>query len=306
MEPGSPSYSVCITTARRNEFLRDLLASVEQQTWLPAPDAFEVIVVDNNPEGSAKAIVDAFATRPWHVRYLHCPVTSIPVSRNTAVEAARFRDVVLIDDDQLLPPDLFRRLDESWRDQPAATAAGLFHRKLRFEPGVSIWARRGGVDAPLEYSHGSPVPPSHAHTGGVVVRRAVFDRVRFDPKWGLRGCDDNAFFKAVGHTGLGVVYLKDVEIIERIQAARSTFGALMAQGFQQGLCFAHVELQAAGRAGVALFLAKAFIAFGLYGLALPFSVLRRRLGAVRTLKMFVRQAGKIVGVFGFSYDYYSK
>lgn len=300
-----PSYSVCITTARRNEFLRDLLESIERQSWLPAADAFEVIVVDNNADASAKAVVDAFAARPWQIRYLHCPIPSIPISRNTAVEAARYRDVVLIDDDQLLPPELFQRLDEAWRDQPPTAAAGLFRRRLQFESGVSIWARRGGVDPPLEYPHGSAVPPSHAHTGGVVVRRAVFDRVRFDPKWGLEGCDDNAFFKTVGETGLGVVYLKNVEIIERIQPSRSTFGALMAQGFHQGRCFAHVELQGARGVDVALFVAKSFVAFGLYGLALPFSVLLRQLGAVRTLKLFVRQAGKIVGVFGFSYDYYS-
>jgi succinoglycan biosynthesis protein ExoM len=301
-----PSYSVCITTARRNEFLRELLASVEQQTWLPAPDGFEVIVVDNNPDASAKAVVDAFGSQPWPIRYLHNPVPSIPISRNTAVAAARHQDLVLIDDDQLLPPGLFHRLEETWRDQPPTTAAGLFHRKLQFEPGVSIWAKRGGVDPPLNYSQGSTLPPSHAHTGGVVVRRGVFDRVRFDEKWGLRGCDDNAFFKAIGADGLSVVYLRSVEIIERIDPGRSTFRALVVQGYQQGLCFAHVELEAARGLDTAVFLAKAVMAFGVYGVALPFAVLLRQRRAIRTLKMFVRQIGKIVGVFGFSYDYYAR
>lgn len=301
-----PSYSVCITTARRNESLRDLLASIEHQTWLPAPDAFEVIIVDNNPAGSARTVVDAFVTRPWPIRYLHNPVPSIPVSRNTAIAAARHLDVVLIDDDQLLPAALFERLEEAWRDQPPTMAAGLFHRKLQFEPGVSAWAQSGGVDPPLRYSEGSVLPPSHAHTGGVVIRRAVFDRVRFDEKWGLRGCDDNAFFKAVGQTGLQVVYLRSVEIIERIDPNRSTFRALVVQAFQRGLCFAHVELEAARGVDTALFLAKAVVAFGVYGLALPFSVMIQQRRAIRTLMMFVRQIGKIVGVFGFSYDYYAK
>jgi len=301
----APSYSVCITTARRNEFLRDLLASIGQQTWLPGPDAFEVIVVDNNPDGSSRAIVDHFAAYPWPVVYRHSPVPNIPASRNTAVDAARHQDIVFVDDDQLLPPDLFRRLEEAWRDQPPAIAAGLFHRRLQFEPGVSIWGRRGGADPPLTLAHGTIIPPSHGHTGGVVVRRAVLDRVRFDPGWGLMGCDDNAFFKAVGGLGLDVVYLRNVEIIERIQPDRSTLRAIVVQGFHQGLCFARVQNQSAGPAAVFLFFARSLFAFGLYGLALPFAILLQQRGAVRTLKLFVRQIGKLVGVFGFSYDYYS-
>jgi succinoglycan biosynthesis protein ExoM len=300
-----PGYSVCITTARRNQFLRDLLVSLEQQAWLPPPGALEVVVVDNNPDGSAKAVVDAFANERWPLRYFHCGIPSIPVARNAAVEAARHQEVVLIDDDQLMPPELLRRLDEAWRGQPAA-AAGLFHRRLQFEPGVSVWARRGGVDPPLAYSHGSILPPSHGHTGGVVVRRSVFDRVRFDEKWGLLGCDDNAFFKAVGAQGLSVVYLREVEIVERIQASRATFGALMAQGFHQGLCYAHVELGTPNPARVGGFVARAVAALGLYTVALPFAMLMRPFGSLRPLKMVVRQIGKIVGVFGFSYDYYSK
>lgn len=305
MATRAPSYSVCITTARRNDFLRDLLASIGRQSWLPEPGAFEVIVVDNNPDGSARAVVDECASSPWPVVYRHSSVPNIPVSRNAAIDASRHQDVVFIDDDQLLPADLFRRLEEAWRNQPPTTAAGLFHRRLQFEPGVSIWGRRGGVDPPLKYAHGSIIPPSHGHTGGVVVRRAVLERVRFDPGWGLMGCDDNAFFKAVGGLGLNVVYLKDVEIIERIQPGRSTFRAIVVQGFQQGLCFAHVENQSAGPLAVFLFFVRSLIAFGLYGLALPFAVLLKQRGAVRTLKLLVRQVGKLVGVFGFSYDYYS-
>ena len=305
MATSSPTYSVCITTARRNDFLRDLLASLEQQVWLPEHDAFEIIVVDNNPEGSAKVVVDGFAARPWNIRYLHCSVPSIPVARNTAVEAARHEEVVLIDDDQLLPPELFKQLNEAWSHRRLPTAAGIFRRRLQFEPGVSIWATHGGVDRPLDYPHAAPIPPSHGHTGGVVIHRAVFDRVKFDPKWALRGCDDNAFFKSVGELGMQIIYLRHVEIIERIQASRSTFSALLVQGYQQGLCFAHVELEGATSVDLVVFLMKAAAALALYGLALPFFIMLRGRAAIRTLKRLARQFGKFAGAFGFSYDYYS-
>ena len=70
--PGTerPRCTVAIPTFRRPERLRAAIASVRNQTGIGAGE-FEILVVDNSPEGSAACVVKAFPPEAPALRYLH-------------------------------------------------------------------------------------------------------------------------------------------------------------------------------------------------------------------------------------------
>src|SRR5829696_2372932 len=98
-EPGSgPTTVVAVLTYRRVELLSGLLADLVAQAATITPAA-TVLVVDNDPEGSAADVVLGWAERG--VRYVHEPRPGISAARNRALtEAADADALVFFDDDE--------------------------------------------------------------------------------------------------------------------------------------------------------------------------------------------------------------
>lgn len=89
-----PFFSVVIPTYRRLALLPDALRSVAAQTI----DDFEVLVVDDDPEMSAKSIVESFDALP--IRYLpNDNARGGSGARNTGAFAATGQWVAFLDDD---------------------------------------------------------------------------------------------------------------------------------------------------------------------------------------------------------------
>ena len=84
----TPDVSVCIATFRRPEGLERLLTSLAGLA-LPAGLLVELVVVDNDPAGSAEATVRRFAGRPHPVHYQVEPRPNVSHARNTSVTTAR-------------------------------------------------------------------------------------------------------------------------------------------------------------------------------------------------------------------------
>lgn len=65
----------------------------------------EVVVVDNDPAGSAEAYVRGVAAEaPFPVRYVHAPEPGVANARNAAVAAAGGELIAFLDDDEEAPP----------------------------------------------------------------------------------------------------------------------------------------------------------------------------------------------------------
>ena len=79
--------SICVATCERPVGLRRLLASLEQLR-LPEGVRTEVIVVDNDPAGSAAAVIDG-GTTLVELRTFHEPERNIAHARNRCVREAR-------------------------------------------------------------------------------------------------------------------------------------------------------------------------------------------------------------------------
>src|SRR3546814_10239624 len=81
--------SVVVPTFRRTASLRRTLGSCLRQCGID-PAAFEIVVVDNCPGGSARETVAAAAAgTPVAIRYVHEPRPGVSHARNAGVAAAR-------------------------------------------------------------------------------------------------------------------------------------------------------------------------------------------------------------------------
>lgn len=99
-----PKVSFCFTTFKRYEILRETLESVRLQTF---PD-FEVIVSDNDPGQSGRAIVESFDER---FRYFANPENlGMKKSFNKSLERSSGEYIVMIADDDPVYPDMLETL----------------------------------------------------------------------------------------------------------------------------------------------------------------------------------------------------
>ena len=107
--------SVIIPTFRRERELQAALRSVVNQRGA----TIEVFVVDDSPEGSAKAVVTEMADP--RVRYLQNrhPTGGIPsVVRNLGWPHANGRFVHFLDDDDMVPPDHYASAVQAFATRP--------------------------------------------------------------------------------------------------------------------------------------------------------------------------------------------
>jgi glycosyltransferase involved in cell wall biosynthesis len=100
-----PWASFCMSTYRRTGFLRETLALIRAQTFL----SFEVVVSDNDPEGSAAAVVAEFQDPRF--RYFHNETNlGMVKSFNKSIERSRGQYIVLLPDDDPVYPNMLQTL----------------------------------------------------------------------------------------------------------------------------------------------------------------------------------------------------
>jgi len=95
--------SVCVATCERPIGLANLLGAFEVLE-ISVHTALQVVVVDNDPAGSAKAVCDEFCARhAYPLRYVAEKRRGIPFARNTALSVALSDSdfVAFIDDDEI-------------------------------------------------------------------------------------------------------------------------------------------------------------------------------------------------------------
>jgi glycosyltransferase involved in cell wall biosynthesis len=99
----SCAVSLVIPTVRRPQGLATAARSLFAQTGLEDVQ-LELVVVDNDPQGSAEATVRGLRCGgPIPVRYVHEPEPGVANARNAAIAAARGEFIAFLDDDEEAP-----------------------------------------------------------------------------------------------------------------------------------------------------------------------------------------------------------
>jgi succinoglycan biosynthesis protein ExoM len=299
--------SICICTFRRPALLDQLLAALTEQ---PCDGLrVEVVVVDNDPAGSAAAVLRDWQARfpmPLHARHESTP--NIAQARNAAVHTAQGQWVLFIDDDEAPDQDWIRKLVATQRNTDAdAVFAPVLPRYL---PDTPDWIRRGDFFQRRRFATGTVIGSSDARTGNVLIRRSKLMALAgpFDAAFGRTGAEDTMLFRDMLAQGARFVWCDEATVSEEVPAQRANLNWLLRRSYRLGQTYVLAEIarlqgwsrwqrvvRLGLRAAVQLVIAAATTI-----LSLPFS----RIMAIRWLRTTAGQCGKLSALAGHRYHEY--
>lgn len=217
---------IAIPSYRRPDDLRRLLFALQNVVRAARASDLckdvEVLVIDNDPAGSASAAL-ADATLP--VRYIQEHVPGVVAVRNRALdESAAFDALAFIDDDETpVDDDWLVRLLRTMVDCGADVVAG----PVRTSGAVALdpWVEAGGF---FDRSH-----RAHLKTGDVIVAAASNNlllnldtvrrmQVRFDDRFGLTGGEDSLFTAQLRDAGAHMVWCREAPVYDHLLPERQS------------------------------------------------------------------------------------
>lgn len=227
---------VCVCTCRRPQRLAQLLEALAAQDSAGGRVAWSVVVVDNDPAGSAQPVVQAFEARRSAgalpaVSYAHEPEPNIARARNRACATASAPFVAMIDDDELPEPQWLVRMLATLQAHQADGVLGPV--RPRYEATPPAWVLRGGFcERPGHATGERLVRPRQMRTGNVLIRRAVLQAETrrlasdatgpFDVALGRTGGEDTDFFRRRLAQGDTYVWCAEAPVWEAVPAERLT------------------------------------------------------------------------------------
>lgn len=225
------SVSVLIPTFRRPDGLARALESVFAQTSLPD----EIVVVDNAPEGGAKAVVDALVSRaPARLIHIHEPAPGVANARNAGFAAAKGRFIAQLDDDESASPGWLSALMATRESLRTPVVFGPVRAEapesgaLRQAYMARLYARRGPAeDQVLDKPWGC---------GNSLIdrARAPLPALPFDPSTNETGGEDDLLFARLAEAGVYFGWSAKAEVIEHVDERRANWRYLMARSFAYG------------------------------------------------------------------------
>ena len=205
----------------------------------------KVVVVDNDPAGSARPVVDAVGDLPWPLDYVVEPTRGISAARNRAVlQAGPVDFVAFIDDDEWAEPTWLAELLRTQARTQAQVVVGPVVPAFDERPPPS-WFTKGGFLAPYRYEQDEQL--GFAYTGNVLVQSSVLEPAGapFSERFGLLGGEDTHFFMRVHLSGAKIVWAAEALVHESVPAARMTASWLVQREYRRGntlsLCLRDLE-----------------------------------------------------------------
>ena len=297
--------SVCIATYRRPALLARLLESLRMQS-LPEGTSMEVIVIDNDPEGSAGPIVERFRDAgAFSCRYFRQPVKNISITRNLAVEKADGEYLLFIDDDETACRDWLRAMLAALE---SSGADGVFGPILPdFPDGTPEWMRRRELlyRIPLQ---NTGEPARMKYTGNCLVRSSLLRKIDgpFDPRFGTTGGEDSFLFEILERQGACFLYCREAPVYEFLPPTRTTLSHLFLRGIKDGGNHTRriLELSHGKRWGLRPFLLGKAIAYGSLSLLLFLLLLPSPYWRTYWLVRLGSNGGRFLSSLGWNYQFY--
>lgn len=308
--PAPPArLAICVSTYLRPEGLQRLLMALAAVTLPRSSPTVDVVVVDNDPEGSARALCES--AREWLPFELHYSIEKrrgIPQARNTALAVAMsFADFVAFTDDDVEPDAGW--LAELLRVQAlyqADIVAGPNPPRFLSEP--PSWIQEGRFFEGQQRLTGSLVDTAATHN--VLVRCEVLQKLShlFDERLSLHGSEDTELFRRVAGAGHRMVWARDAFAYECIPASRMTLRWLLKRAFRISNGRGNPELrrlEGMTRSQVFTNGIKCLLR-GAVQLATAVALRRGVVARVHALLTLASGVGWLTGFFGFRYREYAR
>jgi succinoglycan biosynthesis protein ExoM len=237
--------AVSALTYRRPDLLPRLLTGLARLEVPPGCELL-VIIVDNDPDGSAQTQVIADGM-PWPVRYAHEPRRGIPVARNRAMAEAKAAGADLlcfVDDDEVPDADWLARLVATWRRTGAHLIGGPVE-VLDAPAGATPWQRFVNASLAARMRRKNRRTAAAAATGGrftVVTNNwlgelawLVGQDLAFDETLLVTGGSDTRFHADAKRSGARTAWAADAVVREAMPLDRLTLRYQMKRGAMQSM-----------------------------------------------------------------------
>ena len=213
----------------------------------------EVLVIDNDPDGSAREAVATAAGGALGaadgpgaaVRYVVEPAPGVSAVRNRALDETASRALlVFIDDDEEPEAGWLRRLLSTRRDTGAAAVAGLVVPDYEAEPGP--WLRAGGFFDRQSWPTGTRRPVAATNNLLLDLGAVRAAGLRFDEAFGATGGEDALFTRSLVAAGGVIVWCDEARVRDRVPAARLERAWVLRRRRSHAATAVRVELALAG------------------------------------------------------------
>jgi glycosyltransferase involved in cell wall biosynthesis len=247
--------SLVIATYRRPDMLRDTLISLEK---LIVPDgaAVEIVVIDNDPEGSARAAVEELLARPlrFPTRYVHEQRKGLSWARNRGIEESRGDIIAFLDDDLYVAENWLSAMLACFARTNAAVVGGrtVLHWEGEPEKVIRLCMDEIGDLDMGEQDHeirGRELPGG----GNSAFRRSVFsDGRRFATDLGrvgkvLLSGEDSEMFERIRRDRLPIWYCAGALVHHRTGGERLTEAYMVRQRYWFGVSHAIIDQRLYGK-----------------------------------------------------------
>ncbi|HPE47058.1 MAG TPA: glycosyltransferase family 2 protein [Hyphomonas sp.] len=228
------TVAVVIPTFRRNEGLALAVRSVFAQQ---SCGDFELVIVDNDPEGGAKACAEDLAHKaPPHVAlsYVHEPNPGVANARNLALASTNARLIAFLDDDQSATPHWLSSLLEAHRQFPASVTFGPIDTLLPEQ------TRHHRTYFSRFFERHEPIPTgymTHAYgCGNSLLDLDLLPATRplFDAAMNEIGGEDDMLFRSVRQTGGTFAWAAEALAYEHVPVERAQLSYTLKRALSYG------------------------------------------------------------------------
>jgi succinoglycan biosynthesis protein ExoM len=302
------SVSLAIATQRRPQGLALAMRSTFLQQGVPL-SALELIIVDNDEAGSARATVEALAAEaPFPVRYVHEPRPGVANARNAALAATRGDLIAFLDDDEEAAPGWLAALIGAQARYGADVVFGPVQARApeRIQTHRLYLQQFFSREGPAEEG----IIAHYYGCGDSLIRRAALPHptAAFSASRNETGGEDDYLFDSMKLAGARFAWSPDALVYEDPIPERLTLGYAMARAFAygQGPTYGCATSDPADWPGVARFMAVGVVQAGLFGLIAAAQWLARTPHRAFTLDRAVRGVGKVLFGGPFAIRFYGQ
>ncbi len=290
----------------RPEKLARLLASLAKVQAPTHWDWTGVVIVDNDPDGSARSTVEQWTDQLPNVTYISETNTGLSVARNRAVQAARDAGaawLAFIDDDEEASEQWLAELVETQRATNADAILG--NTQFLFEESPPSWLVGSRV---YEFQPDVPdqQPINHLATNNVLLRTALVEDLGplFDERFSKTGGEDHHLGRRLLRAGYTIAQSTRGQTIEWVPPDRMPLGVVLRRLQRDGNTLTIVDLSFASSPLERIRVRLRHLAEGLAKLPLGlaraavYGIQDGRSGVLRGLKTSVIGFGQLKAVAG--------
>lgn len=224
--------TVGVVTFKRLDLLEKLFESLKVQQDV-GHLRVKLVVVDNDPDGSARDLVSTYAERlPFEVFYTIQPEKNIAISRNKCVEHAEGDLMLFIDDDEIADPDWLSTMVQAMQTHQADAIFGRV--EPYFHPDAPDWLK----DSFLFKKECGPTgtPAWGTHTANSIAKLSSLRELEgpFDLAYGKTSGEDTQMFARLALNGGELLSCRESRVQEYIPLERANADWLLKRARRTG------------------------------------------------------------------------